>query len=142
MENASQALIIAGSILIAMLVLSVGVYLVSSYSQVGTAYEERQTSTELSAFNSRFFEFEGRTDITAQEIITLKKYIEDYNTENDPDITLTCNPNINNDIEFLKSNSTKNDSDGKIKTQYFKCERVEADENTGKVKSITFSKNL
>ena len=34
MENASQALIIAGTILIALIILSIGVYLVSNYRQV------------------------------------------------------------------------------------------------------------
>lgn len=135
MENASQALIIAGTILIAMIVLSIGVYLVSTYSVVGESYDQSKATAELVKFNSRFTAFEGRDDITAQEIVTLSNYVKGYNTENDPDINFV--PNIvGNEIEFIKQNAP--DEDGNL--TYFKCIGEDCIQYTnGKVSSITFT---
>ena len=79
MENASNALIIAGAILIAIIVLSIGVYLVVTYSKVGNSYEQEMTAVELTKFNTKFTVFQDRNDISAQEIVTLKNFIEKYN---------------------------------------------------------------
>lgn len=135
MDNASQALIIAGTILIAIIVLSMGVYLITNSSTLGESYDKKQELTELTKFNSRFTVFEAREDITAQEIVTLSNYVKNYNIENDPDISIV--PNIfEREIEFIKENSP--DKSGKLK--YFKCIECKIDSNTGRVCSIVFSK--
>lgn len=142
MENASQALIIAGTILIALIVLSIGVYLVSTYSVVGESYDQSKESAELVKFNSRFTAFEGRDDITAQEIVTLYNYVISYNKGNNPD-----DPDINfvppsptligNQVEFLKENAP-DDYGNPI---YFKCMGEGCIQYTkGKVSAITFTK--
>ena len=146
MENASQALIIAGTILIAMIVLSLGVYLVANYSRVGESYEQTQTTTEITKFNTNFTKFIGRTDITAQEIITLKKFAENYDNENGTTTTVKypykeTNPDKKEqakiDAEFIKKYST--DAEGKM--QYFSCQEVSiVYGDDGRVISITFGK--
>lgn len=71
MENAAKALIIAGGVLIAMLILSIGVYLIRAFGEVSDSYITQLDATELQKYNSNFEVFVGRDDIVAQEIITL-----------------------------------------------------------------------
>ena len=111
MDNAANALIIAATVLIAIMVLSIGVYTAIKVSKVSQSYEQERQTEELIKFNSRFTVFQDRSDISAQEIVTLKNYVEKYNEENDPDISLNVYGSntgiINTDkIEFIKRNST------------------------------------
>ncbi len=57
MENASKALIIAGSILLSILIIALGMYI---FSQSGSATDTSQLSAlEVSAFNSKFDKYKG-----------------------------------------------------------------------------------
>ena len=148
MENASKALIIAGGILIAILILSMGVYLFSTYGQIGGSYEKKQAKEELDKFNSIFTKFEGRTDITVQEIVTLANFVREYNEENGR--TAANGTNIKvcyNTIDlagagvdlltFIKNNSTYTDSSGDTKIRQFQCENIESDD-AGQIIKINF----
>lgn len=136
MENASQALIIAGTILIAMMVLGVGVYLVSNYSRVGESYEETRITAEIAKFNTNFTKFINRTDITAQEIITLKNFAQNYDTNNGTKTTVEYLGSGKKDIEFITDNFT---TDGSMK--YFKCiESYINYDSEGRVISIYFKR--
>lgn len=138
MENASEALIIGGTILIAIMILSIGVYLFVNYARVGESYEETRITAEITKFNAKFTTFAERTDITAQEIITLKNFAKNYEKENE--ITVIVNyPNSSmNDIEFLSKYSLNSDN----KTiKYFECKETNIgyDNITGRVNTITFT---
>lgn len=152
MENASQALIIAGSILIAIVVLSMGVYLITNASKVGESYSSSQELTELTKFNSRFTSFEAREDITAQEIITLANYVRNYNEQNGTSIAVMLNgKNYASTTEFPEDNKsekfikfiTDNSPDSHGKMKYFKC--VDSGANSaikfvnGRISEINFS---
>ncbi|MBQ3145316.1 MAG: hypothetical protein IJB90_01860 [Clostridia bacterium] len=132
MENASQALLIAGTILIALIVLSIGVYLASNSSKVGESYEQTQEIAELTRFNSKFIVYAEREDITAQEVVSISNFVRNYNNENDPDINFF--PVIADGVEFIKQNSTN--QDGSVK--YFVCREENIRYTNGKVSSITF----
>ena len=161
MENASNALIIAGAILIAIIVLSIGVYLVVTYSKVGNSYEQEMTAVELTKFNTKFTVFQDRNDISAQEIVTLKNFIEKYNDENDPDVKIQIKKNAGSviceyknsskkikytaslakdDIDFLKKYSTKNNGTTTVQMT-FTCNESDISWNNGKVESIKFILN-
>lgn len=114
MENASNALLIGGGILIAMLILSIGVYLFTNYSDLSASYERTMETTEIQKFNEKFLKFEGRQDITIQEIVSLANFVREYNKENGTSIVvLLQNQNTNlagdniNLIEEIK-NDTEN----------------------------------
>ena len=132
MENASKALLIAGGILIAMLIISIGVYLYINYSSVGEAYQTRMSSTEIQKFNENFTRYEGRENITIQEIVTLYNFVKDYELKTGVKVTI-------NGISGLKldepANAIRNNQ-----TQLFKVTKIEYD-NTGVVNKITFSKS-
>ena len=136
MENASQALVIAGTILLAMMILGVGVYLISNYSQVGESYEQTRMTAEIAKFNTNFTKFINRTDITAQEIITLKNFAKNYDTNNGTTTTINYPESRKEDIKFITDNSTL--ADGSMK--YFKCEESNITYNSeGRVISIKFT---
>lgn len=141
MENASKALLIAAGMLMAMSVLAIGVFLFAHYSRVGEEYEQVQITKEIEKFNNNFTRFENRTDITAQEIVTLYNFVQEYNTKNGASISITGGPTSSSKvIEFLKNNSV--DGSGKIKT--FKCEPIAEDnydDETGLIKTIKFTPN-
>ena len=55
MENASKALIMAASVLIALMILAIGIFLFNEYGQLGSIYsskmsEQEQKNTETSPF--------------------------------------------------------------------------------------------
>ena len=154
MENASKALLIGGGVLIAILILSIGVYLFVTYGQIGETYEQNLTSGEIKKFNSNFIKFEGRDNIKAQEIVTLYKFIKSYNEKNDLTTSITVLtvenasgskiPNSSNSltetdlVEFIEKNS--NNSSDSDKIIYFECTQLKYNENTGMVNKIVFKK--
>lgn len=81
MENASKALLISGGILIAMLIISIAVFLFANYNGLGTSYEQTLDASEIQKFNEKFLKFEGRKDITIQEVVSLANFAREYNAE-------------------------------------------------------------
>lgn len=80
MENASKALLMAGTILISMLIVTLGVYLASSFSQTSETYYRRWSTEEVERYNSEitknFIIENEKTYITAQGIVTLKNLLQ------------------------------------------------------------------
>ena len=113
MENASKALLMAGSILIALLIIASAVYLIDKAKQPSDAYYKRISAQEVEKYNTEitknFIIENGETYITAQGIITLKNIL---NTETYKESNI--NSNISNimgnksDAEFLTTKGTIN----------------------------------
>ena len=59
MENASRALIIAGSVLIGVLLLSIGVYIFSMYADYSKGMYEKIEDARNDQFNSQFLKYYG-----------------------------------------------------------------------------------
>ena len=147
MENASQALIIAGTILVALLVLSVGVYLVISYSKVGESYEQSQITDADVKFNTNFTKLSNRTDILAQEIITIKNFAENYDKQNSTTTKVEYPQKdlyAEKDAEFIKDFSTiivTKSGKKEVQMQYFTCTNCEDTNGDGRIDFIKFEKN-
>lgn len=152
MENASKALLISGGVLIAILILTMGVYLFATYGQLGENYEKNLSSGEIRKFNSNFIQFEGRDNITAQEIVTLYKFVKAYNEKNETSIdtfevedAIGSNvPNSSNMalteedlVKFIENNSNDSINNNII---YFECTKLEYNDDTGMVNEIGFKK--
>ena len=108
MENASKALIIAGSILIAIMIISLGIYIFKQYSSF--AKENADLSEqEISAFNSKITSYLGE-GISGSQVNALLQYCLANNMsaqqsgETYKCITVTQEPN--ND-ELVGKNSDK-----------------------------------
>ena len=59
MENATKALLIAGSILIAILLIAIGMRVFSSTSGTTDSVESTMSSTEIATFNNKFTQYVG-----------------------------------------------------------------------------------
>lgn len=105
MENASKALIIAGAILLAILLIALGVYVFqSASSNTGT---EQLSSTEVQAHNDPFSRYEGTC--TGTEIRALLDTVRTNNI-NYPDamITITAGGETLEDPTDAWSNAKNN----------------------------------
>jgi len=78
MENMSQALLMAGGILIAVLVISVGIYLFSSASSIGENYDVSATEMEIEKFNVNYLKYEKE-----------HKYLEGNTIKDESELVLT-----------------------------------------------------
>lgn len=141
MENASKALIISGGILISILVMSIGVYLFVSYRESSSTIQQTMQASQLQEFNVNFTTFEGRSEITIQEIATLVNFVKQYNKEQDVEIKVWLNNDnlLDNDIIELIQDNLTNENEVK----YFKCNvSINTDityDNYGRVNSIKFT---
>ncbi len=89
MENLSKALLIAGGVLIAILLVSLATRVFNSASEVSKAYNASAETTDINTFNTKFTRFIGAvTDgasnetqqyATMHDIITLANFAKDHN---------------------------------------------------------------
>ena len=78
MENASKALIIAGAILLAILLISLGIYIFSQAQSV--VNDSGFSKAEIQTFNNQFSKYEG-----VQTGASVKSLIQEVNTSNTTD---------------------------------------------------------
>lgn len=71
MENASKALIIAGGVLIAILLLTLFSYLFGQMANSSSNIYDTLEKHEISEFNQQFINFDGRKNLTVQDVATL-----------------------------------------------------------------------
>ena len=81
MENASKALIIAGAILIAILLISVGILVMNSTGSMTDEVGKTSDTMALQTFNSQFTTYEG-TSMTASQVRSLMGLIQSSNASN------------------------------------------------------------
>lgn len=139
MENASNALLISGGILIAMLIIAIGVVIFSNYGELGLTYDQTLQATEIQKFNTNFLKFEGKTDISIQEIVTLVNFAKQYKEQTGTDIKVIIQGRGNlvekEDItELIKTYSDEKFKCGNITDQNYFTDGNEI----GKIKLINF----
>lgn len=132
MENATRALLIAGGILIAIIILSIGVYLYAMFSGQAKSYRDIVSNTEMQKFNSKFEVYIGRQDITAQEVATVYNMSKEYSN-------LTITVKENNIQTINMSNLEKFVSDNL--DNKFSCSNATYN-NDGRIKTLVFTKNV
>ena len=79
MENTSNALIIAGEILIAVLILSLFAYIVVQFGTFSSQMHKEMVDSQITSFNNNFTIYSYRTNITAQEIATVINFAKQSN---------------------------------------------------------------
>lgn len=128
MENASKALMFAGTILITLMVISAVVFMYRDLTSVKRQESENQKVEEIAEFNKSFESYEK--DLKGAQIFSLANKITDYNNKyagNDgyEAITLTVNVGSkeNNDEYYTILQS---DIDGMIKDKYISSNYLEA----------------
>lgn len=83
MENASKALVIAGGILLAIMTLSLLVYMTGSTSRMAQAQDEKKAAEQLVAFNNQYEAYNKRV-MYGTDLITLVNKAINYNKNLDP----------------------------------------------------------
>ena len=87
MENATKALLIAATVLVAILIISLGIYIVTSSGETIDSSRNSMTELEIKTFNQRFTSFEGKRKSNAQ-VLQLLKTIQSSNSSNDNQIAV------------------------------------------------------
>ncbi len=152
MENASRALIIAGGMLIAMLIVGLMVF---GYSRIRAFKEEEKTAEEreeIVEFNQRF-EAYNRTTVRGFQMISLANLVYDTNqrfSEYDGYTPVTIyvdglsDSNSKNDNleQYIQNNYERMNLNEKnaLKQSYFQCTDVKYDSRNSRVVSMHFEK--
>lgn len=147
MENASKALLMVATVLVGVLILSIGVYLFSIFGDFSSETAKQIEEKKISEFNAQFYKYLGQKECRAHDIVTVANLANENNKNNeytDSDrntgayyikviVDGESYEGKTNDIymQFLKDNPVTN----------FECTKVEINNNTKLVKSITFEKN-
>ena len=155
MENASKALLMAAGVLIGVLMLTTFVVFYISFVNLAQGYDKKVSQQKINQFNVQFTKYEGRTDLTAQDIVTVVNLAREWNelVENNTAIkVIVSNKNMLEidsntktyklDItKFLKDKSVE-DSDGDGIIDTYTCQPIlyEDDNRNNRVKEIKFEK--
>ena len=115
MENASKALIMAGAVLIAIMIVTIGVYLVGELGKTSESYVQQLDTVELQKYNSNFEVFIDEKDdipillfddimseLDSKRINFLLKYIENYQS-----IITTTDASFVKDVKDIVISSVK-----------------------------------
>ena len=82
MENASKALLMTASILIGLIILSLGIYLVNTFKSFSQDYNDSMGIQKMEQFNAQFTAFSTRSNVSIHEIMTLTNYAKEFNSIN------------------------------------------------------------
>lgn len=100
MENASKALLMAAGVLIAVLILSLAVYLFMSFGSESAEFHKQMENDRLNQFNSQFTTYEGKEGITIYDVMTAVNLARDNNSYYD--LTTASNSNYYVTVNFIK----------------------------------------
>ena len=159
MENASKALLIAGGILLAILILSALVFMFSSVRNFSESQEEKTLAEQTAKFNAEYDVY-NKSVMYGTDVISVINKAIDYNLRNSEStinivldlsayeftslpenrtiINKKYNVNEKQDSKELQNffNSNSNDL-SEFKFKIFKCTGVIYDE-TGRISTMTF----
>ncbi len=123
MENASKALLIAGGILIALIIISMLILMFSRIANIKKNQEEQTKIEQLSAFNAQFEAYNKKLMYGVDVITLINKVVENnkkYSSNEDYKIVITLNGS-----EITSSNSL---IDNEQEKYLFKCNKMEYNE--------------
>ena len=90
MENASKALLIAGSMLIIILVLSFAAMLFRNTGADTANIYEQMSDTDISEYNQKFMNYQGK-DIKIQDVVSIINLAKYYNEIGKIPVTISVN---------------------------------------------------
>ena len=156
MENASKALLMAATVLVGVMILSLGVYLFSIFGNFGGQISDRIEQKQIDEFNSQFYKYENSEEVRIHDIISIANLASQYNIDNDLLNTSVYYIKVNIDgigtegknlesisteserTSLIDKYSLKLENTGTMEPQFFKCTSVTINEVSKIVNSITF----
>ena len=141
MENASKALIIAGAILLAILLISLGIMIFNQAQD--TVTNSGMTEAELTSFNNKFLKYEGNQKGTMVKSMMQEVKSIDANASDEHKITVNFQKDENSSLSPTKTTKdidTKHtyyvvmgyEDSGRINTINIYYNKAKADETTKK----------
>ena len=79
MENVSNALLIAGGVLIGVLILTIGVYLYTMFGEGSASLSDQLTQRQIDEFNAQFYKYENQDTIRIHDIISIANLAKQNN---------------------------------------------------------------
>lgn len=152
MENATKALIMAATVLLGVMILSLGIYLFSVFGGTSNQINNMLAQNQIAEFNSKFTKYEARQDIRAQEVVSIANLAIKNNKEYEDSpirhisVILRNTPGYNSNnfetksdtyMDFIKKYSLESDN---VTIINFKCVDVHINEDTRLVDSVIFEK--
>lgn len=112
MENASKALLIAGAILLAILIIAIGMFIYNSAQATVNDSMTTLSTQEIDAFNNQFVSYEGQQQGSNVKAL-IGRLIANANTYTEepgkvPSVTITDKVNANNTVN--DKNAVMNDA--------------------------------
>ena len=104
MENASKALIIAGAILLAILLISLGIMIFNQAQD--TVTNSGMTEAELTAFNNKFLKYEGKQKGTMVKSMMQDVMANNANASDSHTVDVYLNGTKITDTSSIKTNKT------------------------------------
>ena len=142
MENASKALLMAAEVLIAMMIVSLGVYVFYTYSQTSREIHDKKAEQQWVEFNAKYTKYVDQTTLTIYDVRTIANYAKKDNEslEDNEKIEVIFNgSNVVNKIETEWDAQIQSQvvaiSNGNTELRKYKCIEPEYTEN-GRVKKI------
>ena len=126
MENASKALLIAGGILIALVLIVLFINMYGRVSNIRNEQEKQQEAEQLAAFNAGFEAYNKRVMYGADVITLINKAKESKQ------YTIT----VNAPAEFNKLSSLTDEQKKELTTILYKCTEMKYDSKTGRINYI------
>ena len=148
MENASKALIIAGGMLIGVIIATIFAYELMHMFRNEQVYNEEQAKIKIAQFNLEFERFRKRSEITAQDIITIVGYVQEWNDVATIDEKIEIKTNAGtltrlrsyiNKVNINKDDAKKRDSEFLTdNSEKYIIELEYRTETNGRIKTVTF----
>ncbi len=163
MENASKALLIAASVLIGLLIISLAVYLFITFGTQSAQMHRQIDENRLGEFNSQFTSYEGKDGLTIYDVITVanlatenNKYyefksrgkyenkgldyyitviLEDQNIGYGNDKNTT---DINNEYNNLIDRDINKINENNSNLKQYECQSASVSKTTGRVYEVIF----
>lgn len=167
MENASKALIMAASILLGIMIISVGVTLFNSFGSTSREIVEQIEKNQVAQFNSQFYKYYGKENIydlekntyrqetikvTAHDIVSIANLAQKNNIQYEVQNQSGKNDNTNyvqvDVIKYMSKMETRTEDEltdfiqknmfNGTTAKYFACSNIQTSTKTGRVIYIEF----
>lgn len=149
MENAAKSIIMVGGVIIGTMVMSIMIYLFSVFGTFSGEMSEKMNAKKYLQFNNNYFQYQGRIDITAQEIKSIINFTKEHNDSTGIKYGEEGFINISIDgVEVFNQNGLKDDfknsflEEGNSNFNLYACEaKINSIKRTSEVSDSELSDN-
>ncbi len=142
MENASKALIIAGGVLIAILLLTLFTYLFSKMATGTSKIYDMMEQSEIAEFNQKFLNYKGREDLKIQDVVTIINLAKDGTDGPNAKASVTVKLDGNRVTSTVWDLLSKSANSANPEKKYtYTCQQVIVNTDTLLVKEVQITTN-